>query len=222
MSRAKIMFLDERDSAHNNSFLALAYWLQNDKISAHIYIMPVYQILFKNSIMWIKNPTYKWSNSDWRKWIYKLTGFDDYCGTNGDQLEPTLIYALITSNFGFIRKIRNGLIVKGGFFGNNLEWSILRPRIWSIIARSFNFKPLWWFLDIFEAIMPIEKYPATNRSIRDYIFLIMCQITYTETIWTKILKFKHRKTYWPGVFNTYFCQSNNRIIYEQMPLDLLE
>lgn len=64
-------FLDQRDSAHNNSLYSIALWLKGDKRKAEAFMEPVKKILFK-SILWpIKNPTYFWSNSDGlTKWLY--------------------------------------------------------------------------------------------------------------------------------------------------------
>jgi len=65
------MFLDPRDSAHNNAFMAIAHFVKNNVVAAKEYIDPVYNILFKDNVWWIKNPTYKWSNCDgWRNVIY--------------------------------------------------------------------------------------------------------------------------------------------------------
>lgn len=231
------MFIDERDSSHNNSFLSIAYWLKDttvDRYEAEDIFEPVREILFKNRCYWMKNPTYKWSNSedkilgysiDWRKRVQKFLlkryALDPYCGTNSDQLEPALCYALLSYDLHFIKHITIGLILKLGFIGETSH-SFFRPRIWSLIFRAYDFKFIYWILDIFEHFSKLEKYPETTRSIRDYIFLIVAQKTYTETVWTKLLKWRHRKTNWEQVFKTYFNQPNNIVIYEQMGYNVLK
>jgi hypothetical protein len=193
--------------------MAIALWLQGKDPTE--YISPVYNELFKHPVFWFKNPTFWFHNAEgWRQKLNELTGIDMLNGSNGDQIISVLCYSHLSSNDWFCKKIAKGLLCKLGFFGNNMEHSFLRPRCLSIIFRSLNWKIFYWLLDIFEAICPIEKYPATTRTIQDYIFLVMCKMTYSETLWTKILKWKHRKTDFDAVFKTYFCQENNVIIYE--------
>jgi len=46
-----------------------------------------------------------------------------------DQCEPVLIYSILSKNNDFIIKFVKGIVLKLGFFGNNLEHIILKPTL---------------------------------------------------------------------------------------------
>lgn len=209
---------DKRDTAHNIGFYCFALFLNNKKEEAKKYFNTLNNFQFANCKFWYKNEDYKWSNAQgYRKKLNELFDIDAYCGSNKDQIEPCLLYEALANpkNNEFIEKIAKGLKRKFFFYGDNLENSILTPRVWSIIFRNKGIKWSYWLLDFFEIITPLEKYPDTTRTIRDYLFLVMVKETKTETVFTRILKWKHRLTNFDKCFSKYFSQNNNIFIYTE-------
>lgn len=224
------MFIDrnERDCAHNNAFYAIALLFRSKYSLAREYMHPVFQ-LFNHPFLWKKSDSYFWSNcEDWRNKLYKLFGKDFYAGSNPDQIFPVLVYCDMTVNRSFFKKIIFGLILKLGFFGDNLQHVIFCPRIINLICKHYGFKLGYWFLDFIEFIsyVPSTIKKETTNKIKLYLYLMLSEAY--PTIWTYLLKKRVKKQYlkegfgsfeqyFQIVFKTYFNQDDNKCIYDTMP-----
>lgn len=191
-------FLDKRDSSHNNSFAAICDWLKGEFGHATIWINPVYHILFKHPIFWIKNPDFRFHNAEgWREVFYnkvlKYIKWDPYCSVNPDQCDPLIVYSCLSKNHKFIWKFIFGMIAKLGFFGNNGENILYKPSILAPVARLYKVYPIYWLLDIYAYISSyftvrktIEE--ETTVKIRLYLYLVYADINNQSTIWTEKIK----------------------------------
>lgn len=199
-------FIDNRDSSHNNSFAAIAFRvkkiigedLHKNTAEELKYITPVYEILFKPFAFWFKNPDFTFSNAEgWRQKVYekflKYLKCNPYCHVSADQVDPLIIYSCFTQNHKFIKKFIIGMVCKLGFFGNNGELIFWKLDHLAPIARLYNVKFVYYFLDIlsylsatFAIKKPIKE--ETTNKIRLYLHLIHAELTGTQTKWTKKIK----------------------------------
>lgn len=166
------MYIDQRDSAHNASFAAIG--------GKPEYMQIIYDECIGYCIFPIKNPTYKWSNSeDWRKKVYNITNIDFYCSANPDQMEPYVQWLCISKQTKRIFQYLFGFIIRLGFFGNNLEHILLKPVTLAIIANYFKLYPLKWLYEFTYGLGNIitlkrSLEDETTNKIRLYLYYTYC------------------------------------------------
>lgn len=224
------MYLDDRDSAHQNSFYAIALFLVRRDVEAKAWMRPVKEELFK-SILWpIKNPTYFWSNSEGftKKLADKfkcLAGIKK--GTNFDQVDPANVYFALTKDHKSLLKFVVGLCLRAGFMPN-FEHVLLKPQAMHSVFRAWHLWPLYIIVDFITLLLSAIDYNSegTSCKIRLFTYLLLAEKTNTQTIFTWLTKAYYSKdmplsTYFSNTFYIYFGKTKPEI-YLTMDYHALE